>query len=78
MPFGPQHEGLVTYLVVTETAVVEATVHLLDLIDTVGGPAVPKAALRITTRILTAVPEPSAFIEAVTGRGGTGVLPIMR
>jgi len=70
--------GSVSIAAVAETAVVEGTVHLLDLIDAVGGAPPPADALAMATRILSAVPAPAAFIEAVTGRDGRGVLPIMR
>lgn len=70
--------GSVSIAAMTETAVVEGTVHLLDLIDAVGGPPVPADALRMTTNILADVHGPATFIEAVTGRGGADVLPVMR
>ncbi|GAA5082369.1 maleylpyruvate isomerase N-terminal domain-containing protein [Nocardia iowensis] len=72
------HLGTVTCLALVEVAIVDLTVHLLDLIAAVGGPPVPEPALRYTAQILAAVPDPIEFIEAATGRGTVAVLPVMR
>ncbi|MEV0293156.1 hypothetical protein [Nocardia sp. NPDC050710] len=61
-----------------EVAVVDRTVHLLDLIAAVGGPPVPEPALRFTSGVLAAVPDSVAFIEAATGRGVAPVLLVIR
>ncbi|MBF9067005.1 maleylpyruvate isomerase N-terminal domain-containing protein [Streptacidiphilus fuscans] len=70
--------GTVTLGALREIAVMEATVHLLDLIDAVGGPPPPAAALRATRDMLADVVDPTAFIEAAAGRTKEAVLPVMR
>ncbi|MFJ6380776.1 maleylpyruvate isomerase N-terminal domain-containing protein [Kitasatospora sp. NPDC092039] len=61
-----------------EVALMEATVHLLDLIAAVGGPPPADGALRFTRALLAEVAEPVAFIEAATGRDAAAVLPVIR
>ena len=57
----------------------EATVHLLDLADAVGGVQAPKTALGATRDLLVAVPDPSAAIEVLAGRADpTGAMPAIR
>ncbi|MGK4581816.1 maleylpyruvate isomerase N-terminal domain-containing protein [Kitasatospora sp. HPMI-4] len=70
--------GTVTFGALGEVAVMEATVHLLDLIAAVGGPQPPAAALVATRELLAGVPDPVSFIEAATGRAEGPVLPVMR
>ncbi|WP_280696629.1 maleylpyruvate isomerase N-terminal domain-containing protein [Kitasatospora sp. GP82] len=70
--------GSVTFGALGEVAVMEATVHLLDLIAAVGGPPPPTAALEATRGLLVAVADPIAFIEAATGRTDAAVLPVLR
>ncbi|WP_280383423.1 maleylpyruvate isomerase N-terminal domain-containing protein [Nocardia wallacei] len=70
--------GTVSFQALTDTMIVEATTHLLDLIDAIGGDAPPEPGLRRTVEILSAVADPVAFIEAATGRSHTPVLPVMR
>ncbi|WP_225729954.1 MULTISPECIES: maleylpyruvate isomerase N-terminal domain-containing protein [unclassified Nocardia] len=70
--------GTATLGAMYEIAVMEATVHLLDLVAAVGGPPPPAAALRLTGEILVAVADPVEFIEAATGRTERSVLPVMR
>jgi uncharacterized protein (TIGR03083 family) len=60
--------GSVTIGVLTSVAIVEATVHHLDLIDAVGGELPPAAALEHTCDVLVRVSAPAPLIEAVTGR----------
>jgi len=60
--------GSVTVGVVTAIAIVEATVHYLDLLDAVGGEPMPVEALEYTRDILVRVSEPGPLIEAITGR----------
>jgi uncharacterized protein (TIGR03083 family) len=60
--------GSVTVGVLTAIAVVEATVHYLDLLDAVGGDPLPTEALDYTRDVLVRVSEPGPLIEAVTGR----------
>jgi Mycothiol maleylpyruvate isomerase N-terminal domain len=50
------------------TAVVEATVHYLDLLDAIGGEPLPTRALHYTRDVLVRVSEPAPLIEAMTGR----------
>ncbi|WP_280335411.1 maleylpyruvate isomerase N-terminal domain-containing protein [Nocardia wallacei] len=70
--------GTVSFQAIADTTTVEATVHLLDLIDAIGGAPVPPAGLRRTAEILAAVADPVDFIEAATGRSQARVLPVMR
>jgi hypothetical protein len=65
--------------VVAEIALVEATVHLLDLADAVGGAQPSEAALATTRDLLIAIPDPIAAIEALAGRADPAtVLPAIR
>ncbi|MFJ9695536.1 maleylpyruvate isomerase N-terminal domain-containing protein [Kitasatospora sp. NPDC101183] len=71
--------GSATVGALGEVALMEATVHLLDLIAAVGGPPPAEAALDFTRAMLAEVADPVAFIEAATGReGAAAVLPVIR
>jgi uncharacterized protein (TIGR03083 family) len=71
--------GSITVAVATDLSVVEATVHLLDLIDAVGGPAPSPASLAFTRSVLVRVADPVALIDAATGRRSPdGLFPLMR
>ncbi|WP_316527753.1 maleylpyruvate isomerase N-terminal domain-containing protein [Kitasatospora brasiliensis] len=70
--------GSVTIGALGEVALMEATVHLLDLIAAVGGPPPAEGALRFTRALLAELADPVAFIEAATGRGDRPVLPVLR
>ncbi|WP_420880016.1 maleylpyruvate isomerase family mycothiol-dependent enzyme [Rhodococcus sp. (in: high G+C Gram-positive bacteria)] len=61
-----------------DMAIMEATVHWLDVIDAVGGDEPEAMALDRARDVLAAVPDPLAFVEAATGRSGDPVLPVMR
>lgn len=61
-----------------DMAIMEATVHWLDVIDAVGGDEPEAMALERARDVLAAVADPLAFIEAATGRSGGPVLPVMR
>jgi len=68
-----------TLAVVAEIALMEATVHLLDLADAVGGVQPSKPALAATRDLLIAIPDPIAAIEALAGRADPAtVLPAIR
>jgi len=57
----------------------EATVHLLDVVRAVGEePAVPPPALRETVDLLADLADPVAFVEVATGRSEERVLPVLR
>jgi uncharacterized protein (TIGR03083 family) len=60
--------GPVTVGALTTVAVVEATVHYLDLLDAVGGDPLPRATLDYVLDVLVRMSEPAPLIEAVTGR----------
>lgn len=60
--------GTATLAAVTEVAVFEATVHLLDLADAVGGVQPSAEALIATRDLLIAVPDPTAAVEVLAGR----------
>lgn len=60
------------------TRVLEATVHLLDLVAAVPGAAeVPEPALRRTVDVLADLTPPAEFIALATGRASTGVFPVL-
>lgn len=61
-----------------DMAILEATIHWLDVIDAVGGPEPEEMALERARDVLAAVPEPRAFVEAASGRSNGAVLPVMR
>jgi hypothetical protein len=60
--------GSTTLAVVAEVALMEATVHLLDLADAVGGVQPSDEALAATRDLLIAIPDPAAAIEVLAGR----------
>ena len=60
--------GSTTLAAIAEVALMEATVHLLDLADAVGGVQAPKTALGATRDLLVVVPDPWAAIEILAGR----------
>jgi uncharacterized protein (TIGR03083 family) len=60
--------GSTTLAVITETALMEATVHLLDLADAVGGIEPSPEALVATRDLLIAVPDATAAVEVLAGR----------
>ncbi|MCV7237115.1 maleylpyruvate isomerase N-terminal domain-containing protein [Mycolicibacterium celeriflavum] len=60
--------GSTTLAVVAETALMEATVHLLDLADAVGDVEPSTEALTATRDLLIAVPDPTAAIDVLAGR----------
>jgi uncharacterized protein (TIGR03083 family) len=59
--------------------IVEATVHLLDLLDALGRPAaeVPAEGLAHTVAVLVQMAPPVDLIEAATGRGRAGLFPLL-
>jgi len=59
--------------------VVEATVHLLDLLNALDRPAaeVPAEGLAHTVAVLVQMAPPVDLIEAATGRGRVGVFPLL-
>ena len=60
--------GSTTLAVIAETALMESTVHLLDLADAVGGIEPSSEALTATRDLLIAVPDPTAAVEVLAGR----------
>ncbi|OBB33117.1 hypothetical protein A5792_11920 [Mycolicibacterium peregrinum] len=71
--------GSTTLGVVAEVALLEATVHLLDLADAVGGVAPSAAALAAARDLLIAVPDPATAVEALAGRTPAhAVVPTIR
>jgi uncharacterized protein (TIGR03083 family) len=60
--------GSTTLAVVAEVALMEATVHLLDLAAAVGGVEPSAQALAATRDLLIAVPDPTAAVEVLAGR----------
>lgn len=71
--------GSITVEALVDVAIMEATVHLLDLIAAVGGPLPSTAALDRTRSVLTRVADPIALIEAAAGRADPATaLPVIR
>jgi hypothetical protein len=71
--------GSTTSPVVAEVASMEATVHLLDMADAVGGVQPSEKAPTATRDLLIAVPDPTAAIEVVTGRAApAAAVPAIR
>jgi uncharacterized protein (TIGR03083 family) len=69
----------VTLNEVLRIAVMEASVHLLDLQRALGrAPEVPADALAVTAQLLAEVAPAVEFIEAATGRTETTPLPVIR
>ncbi len=65
--------------VLVETAVMEATVHLLDLADAVGAGEPSPRSPRATRGLLIAVPDPTAAVEVLAGRAAPAVaVPAIR
>jgi hypothetical protein len=65
--------------VLTDAALMEATVHYLDLTAAVGGEPLPEAVVTHTRDLLGRVPDPTAAIEALTGRAPLDtVFPVLR
>ncbi|MFV9636394.1 maleylpyruvate isomerase N-terminal domain-containing protein [Mycobacterium neumannii] len=60
--------GSTTLAVVAETALMEATVHLLDLADAVGGVDPSAEALCATRDLLICVPDATSAVEVLAGR----------
>ena len=60
--------GTTTLAVIAETALMEATVHMLDLADAVGGIEPSYEALTATRDLLIAVPDATAAVEVLAGR----------
>jgi hypothetical protein len=62
-----------------EVALMEATVHLLDFADAVGGVEPSAEALAATRDLLVAVPDLTPVVEVLAGRAQPlGVLPAIR
>jgi Mycothiol maleylpyruvate isomerase N-terminal domain len=71
--------GSTTLSVFAETALMEATVHLLDLADAVGGIEPSPQALTATRDLLIAVPDATAAVEVLAGRADPAVaVPAIR
>ncbi|AYA27925.1 hypothetical protein C6369_019415 [Rhodococcus rhodochrous] len=60
-----------------DMAILETTIHWLDVIDAVGGPRPESMALERTRDVLAAVPDPLTFVEAASGRADPMILPVM-
>ncbi|MDJ0400220.1 MAG: maleylpyruvate isomerase N-terminal domain-containing protein [Rhodococcus sp. (in: high G+C Gram-positive bacteria)] len=60
-----------------DMAILETTIHWLDVIDAVGGPRPESMALERTRDVLAAVPDPLTFVEAASGRADPTILPVM-
>jgi len=71
--------GSTTLAVIAETALMESTVHLLDLADAVGGVEPSPEAVAATRDLLIAVPDATAAVEVLAGRiPATSAVPAIR
>ncbi|MCT7659625.1 maleylpyruvate isomerase N-terminal domain-containing protein [Mycobacterium deserti] len=71
--------GSTTMKVIAEVALMEATVHLLDLADAVGGIEPSPEALAAVRDLLIAVPDPTAAVEVLAGRAApAAAVPAIR
>ena len=71
--------GSTTVAAVTDIAIVEATVHALDLIDAIGGAPPPADAVAHARDVLVRVADPVALVEVLAGRADPAtVLPVIR
>jgi hypothetical protein len=71
--------GTTTLAVVAEVALMEATVHLLDLADAVGDARPSDSALAATRDLLIEVPDPIRAIEVLAGRADpSAIVPAIR
>lgn len=71
--------GSTTLAVVAETALMEATVHLLDLADAVGGVEPSAEALNATRDLLICVPDATLAVEVLAGRADPAMaIPAIR
>jgi uncharacterized protein (TIGR03083 family) len=71
--------GSTTLAVTARLALLEATVHMLDLADAVGGVEPSYAALTLTRDLLIDVPTPAAAVEMLAGRAAAHtVVPVIR
>jgi uncharacterized protein (TIGR03083 family) len=76
VPWGP---GFVTIGEGIRIVLLEATVHLLDVLRALGRPPVlPASALTETARLLAEVAPAVELIEAATGRSAHSPLPVLR
>ena len=74
----PASGALTTWVEAARIALLEAVVHLLDVLDALGrAPDLPAGELRETAHLLVDLADPVAFIEAATGRAGSP-LPVLR
>ena len=60
--------GATTVGVLTTVAIVEATIHYLDLLDAVGGEPLPPLALAYVLAVIERMSETAPLLEALTGR----------
>jgi hypothetical protein len=71
--------GSTTLAAMAKVALMEATVHLLDPADAVGGVEPSAEALTATRDLLIAVPDPTAAVEVLAGRAAPQTaLPAIR
>jgi uncharacterized protein (TIGR03083 family) len=75
----PAAEALVTLVEGLRIVLLEATVHLLDVLRALGRPAeVPAPALRETAALLAELAPPVDLIEAAAGRVAHSPFPVLR
>lgn len=70
--------GTLTVGAVIDIAVLEATVHGLDLAAATGGPPPPAEGLAVTRDLLVRMADPVRLIEAATGRTADPLFPLVR
>jgi hypothetical protein len=71
--------GSASLAAVTEVALLEATVHLLDLVDAIGGVGPSDGAIEAARDLLVAIPRPTLALEVLAGRASPNrALPVIR
>jgi hypothetical protein len=75
----PGAAAVTTWGEAVRIVMMEAVVHLLDVLDGLGMPAdVPAAGLRDTAHLLADLADPAEFVSVATGRSTRSVLPVLR
>lgn len=75
----PEVAAVTTWGEAVRIVLMEAVVHLLDVLDALHLPAdVPPAGLRDTAHLLADLADPVEFVNAASGRTTQTVLPVLR
>jgi uncharacterized protein (TIGR03083 family) len=75
----PATDGYVPLSEALRIVLMEATVHLLDVLRALDrAPAVPEKAVRESVALLSELADPVDFVEAASGRTTVSPLPVLR